>query len=200
MHRLHREGKASQATFAGRLEGYKTCHSLANQITPRVSPVPLIQSFQHFYVISRRIFFFQRNESEAFQKKFVWLKIWGVIWFPKRKEKYAKLRNYCGLANDTSEKKIATCLCSIAHLPAHTTKCITFATQRFICGRSELKPFHRQCSTSAHVPSEKCKFTLKSIINWAFAGDLQHRYQATGRKTKNYIRKTERYFFIFTHA
>lgn len=156
-------------------------------------------TFSAFLCHKSKDFFFQRNESEAFQKKICLVKNMRRDLISKKKRK--NMQN-CGIIVDwqMSEKKIATCLCSIAHLPAHTTKCITFATQRFICGRSELKPFHRQCSTSAHVPSEKCKFTLKSIINRAFAGDLQHRYQATGRKTKNYIRKTERYFFIFTHA
>lgn len=59
------------------------------------------------------------------------------------KKKRKNMKN-CGIIVDwqmtRQKKKIATCLCSIAHLPAHTTKCITFATQSFICGRSELKP------------------------------------------------------------
>lgn len=117
MHRLHREGKASQATFAGRLEGYKTCHSLANQITPRVSPVPLIQSFQHFYVISRRIFFFREMKVRHFKKNCL-VKNMRRDLISKKKRK--KMRNYCGLANDTSEKKKLRHVCVQSHICLHT--------------------------------------------------------------------------------
>lgn len=120
MHRLHREGKASQATFAGRLEGYKTCHSLANQITPRVSPVPLIQSFQHFYVISRRIFFFQRNESEAFKKKICLVKNMRRDLISKKKRK--NMQN-CGIIVDwqmTRQRKKLRHVCVQSHICLHT--------------------------------------------------------------------------------
>lgn len=69
MHRLHREGKTSQATFTRQVGGLQDLSLASKSNYPPSVSCAFNSIFSAFLCHKSKDFFFQWNESEAFQKK-----------------------------------------------------------------------------------------------------------------------------------